>query len=151
MRHAIAPGTGDPANFEIGDCATQRNLDARGRAQSRRLGAALADRGIAFDRVLTSQWCRCRETAELVNAGPVEGFPVLNSFFAERRANGPRQTAELRAFLAEKPAGERVLLVTHYVNISALTGRAVRSGELLVLDVGPEGYQGVAGEILLDP
>ncbi len=69
MRHAIAPGTGDPSGFDIGDCSTQRNLDDRGRKQARKVGQAFRAAGIAVDRVLTSQWCRCRETARLLELG----------------------------------------------------------------------------------
>ena len=65
MRHALAPGGGDPAGFDVTDCATQRNLDDRGRDQARAIGAALRERGFTFGRVLTSQWCRCRDTATL--------------------------------------------------------------------------------------
>ena len=94
MRHAHAPGTGDPAKFALDDCATQRNLDAGGEAQARKIGAA----GVTVDRVLTSQWCRCRDTARLLELGLVNDLPALNSFFwYPTRAD--RQTAELRQFL----------------------------------------------------
>ena len=86
MRHALAPGTGDPADFRLDDCTTQRNLDARGREQARAIGAAFRDRGITFDVVLTSQWCRTRETAELLGLGEVVEAPALNSFFQRLRA-----------------------------------------------------------------
>jgi len=151
MRHALAPGTGDPAGFRIDDCSTQRTLDARGRAQARKIGAEMRARGVRFDRVLTSRWCRCRETARLMDVGPVEAFPVLDSFFADRRANGPRQTAALRDFLDDRPAGERILLVTHQVNITALTGRGVTSGEVVVLDPAAAAEGSVAGTIALGP
>lgn len=81
LRHAIAPGTGDPANFQLNDCATQRNLSESGRQQARDIGAAFRDRNIPVVEVLSSQWCRCLETAELVDIAPVEPFPPLNSFF----------------------------------------------------------------------
>ncbi|MEO0679502.1 MAG: phosphoglycerate mutase family protein [Pseudomonadota bacterium] len=113
-------------------------MDARGRAQARAVGAALRAAGVRFDRVLTSRWCRCRETAELLDAGPVEALPALDSFF-EARHRRQAQTAALRAFLDGLPAGERVMLVTHYVNVQALTGRAVGSGEVLALSRGPNG------------
>ena len=128
MRHALAPGTSDPSNFELRDCATQRNLDERGRAQARNIGAAFADRGIEFDVVFTSQWCRTRETAELLGVGPVTKAPPLNSFFQDRSTRD-QQTAETLALIAE--TGGRMMLVTHQVNISALTGRSTRSGEVL--------------------
>jgi len=130
MRHALAPGTGDPPNFEIGDCLTQRTLDDRGREQARLAGSMIAERGIGFDQVLTSQWCRCRETARLLGLGPVEDLPALNSFWSNREA-GPAQTDALRRVLAGT-AGEKLMLVTHFVNIRALAGVAPGSGEIVV-------------------
>jgi phosphohistidine phosphatase SixA len=150
MRHALAPGGGDPAGFQLGDCATQRNLDDRGRAQARAVGAALRAAGMRFDRVLTSRWCRCRETAELLDVGPVEALPALDSFF-EARHRRDEQTAVLRAVLADLPAGERVMLVTHFVNIAALTGTSVSSGEVLALERRPDGSVEVLAEWLVDP
>ena len=150
MRHALAPGTGDPAGFRLGDCSTQRNLDARGRDQARRTGDAFHERGIEVDAVLTSEWCRCRETAELLALGPVEAFPALNSFFRDRSTRG-EQTDALRDFLAAQPDGRRLVLVTHQVNITALTGRGVGSGEIVVVEVSPEGTVEVTGSILIDP
>ena len=150
MRHAIAPGTGDPADFRLGDCSTQRNLDQRGRAQAKAIGRAIRDQGIVFDRVLSSQWCRCRETADLLELGTVEEFPALNSFFADRSTRDA-QTRETRTFLASLSDEARVMLVTHQVNITALTGRSVASGEIFVIDVMPDGQVHVLGEILVRP
>lgn len=148
MRHAQAPGTGDPAAFVLEDCATQRNLDDAGRAQARAIGAAFRAQGIAFDAVLSSQWCRCRETAELLDLGPVEAVPAFNSFFADFSDREPR-TAEARAML-EARAGSRLIVVTHQVNISALTGRGTRSGEALVVRRAGAGLE-VLGSILIAP
>jgi phosphohistidine phosphatase SixA len=150
MRHAIAPGTGDPDDFRLGDCSTQRNLDARGREQAREIGGAIRAAGVKVDRVLTSQWCRSRETAELLGLGPVQELPALNSFF-EDRSTRDAQTRALRAYLAGLSADERVVLVTHQVNITALTGRGVSSGEVFVLDVAPDGRVEVVEEILIRP
>ena len=150
MRHATAPGTGDPAAFRLGDCSTQRNLDKRGREQARAIGSAIRAAGVEIDRVLTSQWCRSRETAELLDLGPVEEMPALNSFFRDRSARAA-QTRAVRAFLAGLPEDERVLLVTHQVNITALTGRGVASGEVFVLEVAPDGDVEVVEEILIRP
>jgi phosphohistidine phosphatase SixA len=134
LRHAIAPGVGDPAGMRLGDCASQRNLDATGRAQAQAIGAGLRQAGIAQARVFTSQWCRTRETAEILALGPVVERPAeLNSFFDERTAQ-PAATAALRAFLRTLPAdGGLVVLVTHQVNITALTGIVPASGEGVVL------------------
>ena len=150
MRHAHAPGSGDTGEFALDDCTTQRNLDARGKAQAQAIGAAIRAAGVTVERVLTSQWCRCRDTARLLELGPVDDLPALNSFFREPdRAD--RQTAELRQFLFGLPAGETVILVTHFVNIRALTGRGVASGEVLLLDVGRDGTINVIDEILIGP
>jgi phosphohistidine phosphatase SixA len=150
MRHAIAPGTGDPSDFRLGDCSTQRNLDARGRDQAHAIGAAIRAAGLQIDRVLTSQWCRSRETAELLGLGPVEEMPALNSFFRDR-ARRDAQTRAVRAYLAGLPDDQRVILVTHQVNITALTGRGVASGEVFVLDVAPDGGVTVLDEVLIRP
>lgn len=147
MRHALAPGTGDPENLTIGDCATQRNLDDRGRAQARAIGQAFRDRGITFDAVFSSQWCRTRETAELMSLAPVVEAPALNSFFRDPSMRDS-QTAGVRALIAANPG--RLMLVTHQVNISALTGRGTRSGEVLVIRQTDAGIE-VLGSILIAP
>ncbi|MGH6917223.1 MAG: histidine phosphatase family protein [Geminicoccaceae bacterium] len=136
MRHAYAPGTGDPGNFRLDDCSTQRNLDQTGRDQARRTGEMFRERGVAIGEVLASQWCRCLETAELLALGEVVPFAPLNSFFGDR-ARGPAQTEAVRAFLAEADAeGPSLVMVTHQVNITALTGMFPRSGEIVVLRLG---------------
>ena len=132
MRHALAPGLGDPADFSLADCGAQRNLNGAGRQQARRIGERLRAAGVKPDRVLTSQWCRCRDTAVLLGLGEVEDQPALNSFFRDtstRRA----QTADALDLLRRlDAAGEKALLVTHQVNITALTGVFPASGEILV-------------------
>ena len=150
MRHALAPGTGDSATFALDDCSTQRNLDARGRAQARAIGAAIRAAGVTVERVLSSQWCRCRDTARLLELGPVDDLHAINSFF-RNPDRADRQTAELRRFLLGLPPEETVVLVTHFVNIRALTGRGVASGEILLLDVGRDGAVSVVDEILIGP
>jgi phosphohistidine phosphatase SixA len=135
FRHATAPGTGDPAGFVLGDCATQRNLDGRGRAEARALGAAFRKRGIAVDKVLSSQWCRSRETAELAFPGQVAEEPAFNSFFGNR-ADEPAATAAARQILAEWKGPGVLVAVTHQVNITALTGIAPRLGEGIIIRAG---------------
>ncbi|MEM1129228.1 MAG: histidine phosphatase family protein [Pseudomonadota bacterium] len=147
MRHALAPGTGDPADFTLGDCRTQRNLDARGQQQARAIGAAFRERGIGFDSVLTSQWCRTRETADLLDLGPVSDAVPLNSFFRDRSGRA-RQTADTRALIDETEG--RAMLVTHQVNISALTGEFTRSGEVLVIRPDGDSIE-VVGRIMVAP
>lgn len=138
MRHATAPGTGDPADMRLGDCSTQRNLSDAGRDEARAIGARLRDAGIAFGLVLASEWCRTTETATLMGLGPVTPFPPANSFFSNRE-NADRQTAEVLAHLAGVPSDQRVLIVTHQVNITALTGIVPRSGEIVVARRGASG------------
>jgi phosphohistidine phosphatase SixA len=128
LRHASAPGFSDPPQFKIGDCSTQRNLDAAGRDQARRLGDRLRAAGIVRARVLSSQWCRCLETAQLLNLGPVEALPALNSFF-QRPAVREQTLLALGQFLAGLPtAGEPVILVTHQVVVDAFITGTTPSG-----------------------
>lgn len=129
MRHALAPGFGDPVNFDVSDCTTQRNLDATGRAQAAQIGAALRTAKLQFAQILTSQWCRCRETAELMNIGPVTAFAGLNSFFQDYADRDTTLTL-LRDHMQGVGQGP-VLYVTHQVVITAITGQSVRSGELI--------------------
>ncbi len=131
VRHALAPGTGDPAAFDVLDCATQRNLSDAGRAQARAIGQLFRNAGVRRARVFSSEWCRCLETARLLDLGPVEALPALNSFY-QRPDEREDRLAALRAFLAELGDGPPVVLVTHQVTISAMTGRYAASGEVLV-------------------
>ena len=133
MRHALAPGVGDPANFRLEDCRTQRNLSAAGRRQSRHIGARLRAAAIAVDRVLTSQWCRCRDTAVLLDLGEVEDSPLINSFFQDASTRKAQTAATLRLLQQLDAAGEKAILVTHQVNITALTNIFPASGEILVV------------------
>ena len=147
MRHALAPGIGDPEGFRIADCSTQRNLNDEGRAQARRTGDAFRRNKVGIAQVISSEWCRCVETAELLKLGQVQKFSALNSFF-ELRENQDKQMADLRSFLsALDPAGPSLVMVTHQVNISALTGEFPRSGEIIVLKLGGADGFTVAGSI----
>jgi len=147
LRHANAPGIGDPPNFKLDDCSTQRNLDAAGRAQAAKLGERLATAGVARAQVYSSQWCRCLETARLLQLGPVRELPALNSFYGRTDERAPNLAA-LRAFLAGLPAdGPPVVLVTHQVTISAFTGEGVASGGGAVFELNGSGAPRVLGEI----
>jgi hypothetical protein len=132
FRHANAPGGGDPAGMQLGDCATQRNLDEAGRLQARRIGDAFRTRDIAVGRVLTSQWCRTRETAELAFPGQKQDEPAFNSFF-DNRGRGPMQTAAARPILLNWRGPGALVVATHQVNIAGLTGITPASGEGVVL------------------
>lgn len=147
MRHAIAPGTGDPRNFKLGDCTTQRNLSERGRAQARAAGSLFRRNGVTHATVVSSQWCRCRETARLLNLGPVKDLAALNSFFGNYDRSAP-QTRALRKWLADYQDTKPLVLVTHQVNITALTGRGVRSGEIVVVKMKPNGRRSTLGSII---
>jgi phosphohistidine phosphatase SixA len=133
IRHALAPGTGDPANFRIGDCSTQRNLDDRGRKQAKAIGDWLHSSGVTLARVYSSQWCRCLETAELLEMGSVAELPALNSFYELTQDREPNLKA-LRKFIAQQPSdGVLIILVTHFVTISAIANEGVSSGEGVLL------------------
>jgi len=147
IRHALAPGTGDPANLKIGDCSTQRNLDGRGRAQARAIGDWLRAGGIKSANIYSSQWCRCVETAELLELGPVTELPALNSFFERTQDREPNLTA-LRKFLTRQPPdGKLIILVTHFVTISAITGAGVSSGEGVLLELDDDPPYRVVGHL----
>ncbi len=150
LRHAHAPGFGDPPNFVIGDCSTQRNLDASGRAQARELGARLRAVGLTNARVFASQWCRARETARLLNLGPVESLPALNSFF-ERQGDRQRILDDLRAFLAKLPVdGQPVILVTHQVVVNAFTEATPPAGGGSIFQINGTGAPQWIGTIPIE-
>jgi len=136
MRHALAPGFGDPSDFVIGDCTTQRNLSDEGRVQATAIGDMLRHNGITTMSVRSSEWCRCIDTAEHLNFGAPVLDPRLNSFFQKRDA-ADDQTAQVKRAIQQwlsKPDGARIL-VTHQVNISALTGFSVGSGDIYIVGV----------------
>lgn len=132
LRHARAPGVGDPANFRLGDCSTQRNLSRAGREQAARIGARLRAAGLAETTVYSSQWCRCLETARGMSVGPVVELPVLNSFFQTPELERKNDRA-LREWIASADLSRPAVLVTHQVNITALTGIFPAEGEILIL------------------
>ena len=132
MRHALAPGFGDPDNFRVDDCTTQRNLSAEGRQQARDIGQRFRDNRVDNVRVFSSQWCRCLDTARLLGLGEVTPYPGLNSFFQDRDREAMR-TAETWELIGARGGGPSLVLVTHQVNITALTGVVPQSGEIVVL------------------
>jgi len=147
IRHAYAPGSGDPDNFKVGDCTTQRNLDDRGREQARSIGDWLRSKGIKAARVYSSQWCRCLETARLLDLGTVAELPALNSFYEFPKDQEPNIKA-LRSFIANLPAnGELIIMVTHFVTILEITGKGVSSGEGVVLKLKGKGTYDVLGRL----
>lgn len=132
IRHAMAPGTGDPPNFNIDNCATQRNLSENGRNQARNIGKRFRENGIHKAEVYSSRWCRCLETAALLDLGPVRELEILNSFF-RRFENREKQTAALKSWIGEKEIRTPLILVTHQVNITAFTQIFPASGEMVVV------------------
>ena len=151
IRHeATEAGLGDPPGYRLDDCATQRNLSETGREAAKRLGVRLRAEGVAIDKVYTSPWCRCRDTATLA-FGQADDWDALASFFDDR-ASEPKLTERVRnrvgTYSTRKPKGT-VVMVTHHVNIQALTHQAVGQGEIVV--VRPDGCCGlkVVGRIAL--
>ncbi|KPQ27857.1 MAG: Phosphohistidine phosphatase SixA [Marinobacter excellens HL-55] len=132
MRHALAPGTGDPGEFDVNDCGTQRNLNSVGREQARSWGPFLESRGITGARVFSSQWCRCMDTAREMGMGEVTEWPALNSFF-RNRGNGDTQTRQTIALVNDLEPGAAVVLVSHQVNVTALAGVFPASNEGVIL------------------
>lgn len=151
MRHAEAPGFGDPTQVRIGDCSTQRNLDETGRRQARAAGDAFRANGIANARVFSSQWCRCLETARLLGLGPIDERLVLNSPFGLDADARSKRAEAMRGFLAdlarEGPAAPKTLLVTHHALILSVTGEGPQSGEIFVVRPYPDGRLTVVGRI----
>ncbi len=135
MRHAqTEPGIGDPPQFKLGDCSTQRNLSNAGREQAQRVGQAFAREGIRVDEVRSSAWCRCTQTADLAFGRHTVWAPV-NSFF--RGSGGPEQTRAVLRAVAGLQAPRNWVLVTHQVNISSLTGEYPAMGEIFVTRPSP--------------
>ena len=134
IRHALAPGSGDPDEFNILDCKTQRNLDSVGREQSLRLGQYFKINDIPIDAVLSSEWCRCKETAKLAFQN-YETFKPLNSFYDPKFYNNKEtQLINLKKFINNLEEEGNIVFVTHYVVIAAMFGVGVISGEILIVD-----------------
>lgn len=146
MRHADAPGTGDPPGMRLGDCSTQRNLSEAGRRQAAAAGALLRSAGMAQAELHSSQWCRCLDTARLLGLGNTQALPLLNSFFS-RAGEGRSQTIALKSWLARRKPGLPLVLVTHQVNITELTGIYPDTGELIVLQLSDSDTVRVLGRI----
>lgn len=144
IRHATTdPGIGDPPDFDLRNCATQRNLSATGREEARHLGRALKQLGIPVAAVRSSRWCRCLDTARLAFGG-AQPWPALDNTFEtpERR---PQQIREIRKFLAQPVTGGNLVLITHGVNILALTGISPAQSEIVALRTGTDGKPAVIG------
>ena len=146
LRHALAPGTGDPDNFDVNDCDTQRNLSEEGRSQAVRIGKKLRNNLKKIPHVFSSQWCRCKETAQILDLGAVTELPILNSFFENFHLKD-NQTNQLKEWLSKHINKTPIILVTHQVNITALTGVYPSSGEIVVIRMSNVGGVQVDGRI----
>ena len=135
IRHAYAPGGGDPNNFNINDCSTQRNLSDSGRVQSEKIGKFFKENKIPISSVLSSEWCRCKETAQIA----FENFETknfLNSFFSEKFSkNRKSQMTNLKKYVDNWDKEKNLVLVTHYVVISEALDYAPSSGEIVIADI----------------
>jgi len=146
IRHATAPGTNDPSGFRLEDCATQRNLSAEGRAQAVRIGDLFRANSIAEAGVYSSQWCRCLDTARLMNLGEVRLQPLLNSFFQDRSREAG-QIEALRRWIAELDLAKPTVFVTHQVVVTAISQIFPGSGEIVVMQRMPGGQLSVQGRL----
>ena len=131
LRHALAPGVGDPENFIKEDCSTQRNLNNKGRLQARLIGNYLRSTNLKFSQILTSEWCRCIDTAKELNLGQWTTFSGLNSFFQEYEKKDQVMN-KLQKKLDSLGYSDLALFVTHQVVISEQTGIVPRSGEMVL-------------------
>ena len=134
IRHAYAPGNGDPDNFNLNDCSTQRNLNQEGREQAKQIGEFFKKNNIEIDKVLSSEWCRCKETAKIA----FKNFSTnnfLNSFYSSKYAkNKDKQIKALNDYLRKFQSDKNLILITHYVLISEVLNYAPSSGEIVVSD-----------------
>ena len=134
IRHAYAPGTGDPKNFDIKDCSSQRNLNYKGIEQSKKIGLFFIKNNIKIDKVISSQWCRCKETA-LIAFKKFTTKSFLNSFYDKKFIkNKDKQINELNEYIKNSKNEGNVVFVTHYVVISELLNIFPNSGEAIITD-----------------
>ena len=134
IRHAYAPGGGDPDNFDINDCNTQRNLNNSGREQAKNIGNFFKENNIKIENVYSSEWCRCKETA-LIAFNKFETKNFLNSFFSSKFAqNKDSQINNLKEFIKNNKGKQNLVFVTHYVVISENLNYLSSSGEIVVSD-----------------
>jgi phosphohistidine phosphatase SixA len=149
IRHASAPGpAGDPADYKLDDCTTQRNLSEQGRTEARALGDRFRTQQVKVGKIVSSQWCRCRQTAELMNIGPIEDAPTFNNAFV-LNTRRDELTASARALIGAWRGPGTLVVVTHGENIQFLLGLRPREGEVIVVtpDQGNENKMRLIGRI----
>ncbi|MDB5580236.1 MAG: hypothetical protein JWR80_5412 [Bradyrhizobium sp.] len=150
MRHADAPGgVGDPPGFKVEDCATQRNLSVKGRADALKIGTRLRSEGITLQTILSSPWCRCIDTATLLQLGPVKTEPTFGNVVVLRDQREALASGA-RAVIDQWTGSGTLLVVTHGANIQALTGIQPASGEIVVVRGGSGGGREAVGRLMLD-
>lgn len=142
VRHADAPGTGDPAGWRLGDCGTQRNLSERGRAQARALGERFRAQGVPVGRIVSSRWCRTVETARLMNLGEFDQVAAFDNAFVLREQRA-QLNAAARSYLASWRGPGVLIVVTHGDNIALLTGVTPAQGEVVVVQAAAEPPDGL--------
>jgi phosphohistidine phosphatase SixA len=148
MRHALTtPGAGDPADMRLEDCSTQRNLSDEGRRHARAVGAALREHKVPVDRVLTSPWCRCIETARLVFGASGEVSRALDNLFG-RHDNEARQVSALRALASDWRGKGNLFLVSHGSTILAATGISPDTSEMVIVTPSEGGSFAIAGRLV---
>ena len=149
IRHALAPGIGDPDQFTIGDCSSQRNLNEIGRDQARKIGLLFRANDVKKADLFSSEWCRCLETAQLLKLGVSKKLNLLNSFF-QSYSRRDVQTREMQNWIINAKKINPTVLVTHQVNITALTEIYPSSGELVFIKIDPSRKVTVLGNIRTD-
>ncbi len=146
IRHAYAPGVGDPENFNVNDCSTQRNLNDEGRQDARDIGQWLQRREVKILRVESSRWCRAKETAQLLNIGKVRPNRNLDSLFQESDLLNHPQTANIKKRIQNHRNTRGLLVfVGHFVNFQAAAGVSLDSGEGVLIKATPSGEFKVMG------
>ena len=132
IRHALAPGNGDPDNIDLNDCKTQRNLNKTGIDQSKRIGLFFEKNNIPIDKVLSSEWCRCKDTAKYAFRN-FQTFKALNSFYDEKFYKlKNKQIKDLQKYIKDWDGNKNLILVTHYIVISEMLNIGVSSGEIVI-------------------
>ncbi len=135
IRHAYAPGGGDPDNFDLNDCSTQRNLSETGREQAKKIGKFFHENQIPIDKVMSSEWCRCKDTAQIAFKR-FETKDFLNSFFSEKFSkNRTKQIEDLNKYIDRWDRSKNLVFVTHYVVINEVLNYAPSSGEIVISDI----------------
>ena len=146
LRHSLAPGVGDPENFKLGDCSTQRNLSQEGRDDAAEIGAWIKRQKVKIYRVESSRWCRARQSAELLDIGKVKLNKNLDSLFRESDLEShPKTLKTKQQILNHRNKSGLLVLVGHYVNIAALVGVGVDSGEGVIVKANKNGVIKVLG------